>query len=67
MIRASPRSCRILLAAVVGDRAPQRRARMVSIRTNGQELVQVFADEIEAGQVLEGIARIEQWRRCLDV
>jgi hypothetical protein len=40
---------------------------MVSIRTNGQELVQVFADEIEAGKALEAIAQMERRRRCLDV
>jgi predicted DNA-binding WGR domain protein len=37
------------------------------IGTNGQELVEVFADEIEAGQALEAIARVKRRRGYRDL
>jgi predicted DNA-binding WGR domain protein len=32
------------------------------IGTNGQEVVEVFASEIEAGQTLEAVAQAKRWR-----
>jgi predicted DNA-binding WGR domain protein len=37
------------------------------IGTNGQELVQVFADEIEAGQALETVAQAKRRRGYRDL
>jgi predicted DNA-binding WGR domain protein len=37
------------------------------IGTNGQELVEVFADEIEAGQALEALARAKRWQGYSDL
>jgi predicted DNA-binding WGR domain protein len=37
------------------------------IGTNGQELVEVFADELEAGQALEAIARVKRRRGYRDL
>jgi predicted DNA-binding WGR domain protein len=37
------------------------------IGTSGQELVEVFADEIEAGQALEAIARVKRRRGYRDL
>jgi predicted DNA-binding WGR domain protein len=37
------------------------------IDTNGRELVEVFADEIEAGQALEAIARVKRRRGYRDL
>jgi predicted DNA-binding WGR domain protein len=37
------------------------------IGTNGQELVEVFADEIEAGQALEVVARAKRRRGYQDL
>jgi predicted DNA-binding WGR domain protein len=37
------------------------------IGTNGQELVEVFANEIEAGQALEAIARVKRRRGYRDL
>jgi predicted DNA-binding WGR domain protein len=37
------------------------------IGTNGQELVQVFATELEAGQALEAIARVKRRRGYQDL
>ena len=37
------------------------------IGTNGQELVKVFADEIEAGQALEAIAKAKRRRGYRDL
>ena len=37
------------------------------IGTNGQELVEVFADEIAAGQALEALARVKRRRGYRDL
>jgi predicted DNA-binding WGR domain protein len=37
------------------------------IGTNGQELVEVFADELEAGEALEAIARVKRRRGYRDL
>jgi predicted DNA-binding WGR domain protein len=37
------------------------------IGTNGQELVEVFADEIEAGQALEAIAQVKRRKGYRDL
>jgi predicted DNA-binding WGR domain protein len=37
------------------------------IGTNGRELVEVFATEIEAGQALEAIARVKRRRGYRDL
>ena len=37
------------------------------IGTNGQELVEVFADEAEAGQALEALARLKRRRGYRDL
>jgi predicted DNA-binding WGR domain protein len=37
------------------------------IGTNGQELVEVFADEIEAGEALVAIARVKRRRGYRDL
>jgi predicted DNA-binding WGR domain protein len=37
------------------------------IGTNGQELVEVFADELEAGEALEAIARAKRRRGYRDL
>ena len=37
------------------------------IGTNGQELVEIFADEIEAGQALEAVARVKRRRGYRDL
>jgi predicted DNA-binding WGR domain protein len=37
------------------------------IGTNGQELVEVFADQIEAGEALEAIARVMRRRGYRDL
>jgi predicted DNA-binding WGR domain protein len=37
------------------------------IGTNGQELVEVFATELEAGQALEAIARVKRQREYKDL
>jgi predicted DNA-binding WGR domain protein len=37
------------------------------IGTNGQELVEVFASEFEAGQALEAVARAKRRRRYQDL
>jgi predicted DNA-binding WGR domain protein len=37
------------------------------IGTNGQELVEVFASEVEAGQALEVIARLKRRRGDRDL
>jgi predicted DNA-binding WGR domain protein len=37
------------------------------IGTNGQELVEAFADEIEAGKALEAVARVKRRRGYRDL
>jgi predicted DNA-binding WGR domain protein len=37
------------------------------IGTNGQELVEVFASELEAGETLEAVARAKRRRGYLDL
>ncbi|WP_262298987.1 WGR domain-containing protein [Microvirga sesbaniae] len=37
------------------------------IGTNGQELVEVFASEIEAGEALEAVAQTKRRRRYRDL
>jgi predicted DNA-binding WGR domain protein len=37
------------------------------IGTNGQELVEIFADELEAGQALEAVARAKRRRGYRDL
>jgi predicted DNA-binding WGR domain protein len=37
------------------------------IGTNGQELVEVFANEIEAGEALEALARVKRRRGYQDL